>query len=135
MRLTKKQRAELRGKFDGKCAYCGCELGSKWHADHIIPIKRTIVEKIENGRPRLTTTMDGVNPVLDVVENMYPACVQCNLLKSSSSVEGFRKNLSRQVEKAIEYNNHFRTALRFGQVQLTESSIVFWFERYQRSDT
>ncbi|EPF7112301.1 HNH endonuclease, partial [Shigella flexneri] len=27
MALTKKQRAELRMKFGGRCAYCGCELG------------------------------------------------------------------------------------------------------------
>ncbi len=26
MALTKKQRAELRMKFGGRCAYCGCEL-------------------------------------------------------------------------------------------------------------
>ncbi|HCR5976064.1 TPA: HNH endonuclease, partial [Shigella flexneri] len=29
MALTKKQRAELRMKFGGRCAYCGCELGEK----------------------------------------------------------------------------------------------------------
>ena len=29
MALTKKQRAELRMKFGGRCAYCGCELGDK----------------------------------------------------------------------------------------------------------
>jgi hypothetical protein len=36
MALTKKQRAELRMKFGGRCAYCGCELPEKgWHADHV----------------------------------------------------------------------------------------------------
>lgn len=36
MALTKKQRAILREKFGGKCAYCGCELPEKgWHADHV----------------------------------------------------------------------------------------------------
>ena len=132
MKLSKKQREELRMKFGGKCAYCGCELADKWHADHITPVRRTIVEKIENGRARLTTSMEGIDPALDVVENLFPACVQCNLLKGSSSVDGFRKNLSRQVGRAIEYSNHFRTALRFEQVQITQSPIVFWFERYQQ---
>jgi len=132
MKLSKKQREELRMKFGGKCAYCGCELVDKWHADHITPVRRTIVEKIENGRARLTTSMDGIDPALDVVENLFPACVQCNLLKGSSSVDGFRKNLSRQVGRAIEYSNHFRTALRFEQVQITQSPIIFWFERYQQ---
>lgn len=40
MALTKKQRAELRMKFGGLCAYCGCELGEKWHADHVKPVIR-----------------------------------------------------------------------------------------------
>ncbi|HCS2340565.1 TPA: HNH endonuclease, partial [Shigella sonnei] len=40
MALTKKQRAELRMKFGGRCAYCGCELGEKWHADHVKPVIR-----------------------------------------------------------------------------------------------
>lgn len=132
MKLTKKQREELRMKFGGRCAYCGCELQKGWHADHITPVRRTIVEKIENGRARLTTSMDGVDPALDVVDNLFPACVQCNLLKSSSSVEGFRRNIASQVEKATDYSNHFRTALRFDQVKITQSPIVFWFEKYQR---
>ena len=41
MALTKKQRAELRMKFGGRCAYCGCELPEKgWHADHVQPVAR-----------------------------------------------------------------------------------------------
>ncbi|MFW8236293.1 HNH endonuclease, partial [Klebsiella pneumoniae] len=42
MALTKKQRAELRMKFGGRCAYCGCELGDKWHADHVEAVRRNI---------------------------------------------------------------------------------------------
>lgn len=38
MALTKSQRAALREKFGGRCAYCGSELGERWHADHIEPI-------------------------------------------------------------------------------------------------
>lgn len=33
MAITKQQRAALREKFDGRCAYCGHPLGEKWHAD------------------------------------------------------------------------------------------------------
>ena len=38
--LTKKQREQIFNKFGGKCAYCGCELPIRWHADHIEPIYR-----------------------------------------------------------------------------------------------
>lgn len=33
MALTKKQRAILREKFGGKCAYCGDELPPRWYVD------------------------------------------------------------------------------------------------------
>lgn len=40
MKLNKTQRAELKQKFGGHCAYCGILLGEKWHADHILPVRR-----------------------------------------------------------------------------------------------
>ena len=39
MKLNKKQREKLKQKYGGNCAYCGCELGNKWHADHIEAVK------------------------------------------------------------------------------------------------
>ena len=68
MALTKKQRAELRMRFGGRCAYCGCELGDKWHADHVEAVRRNI----SNG-----CAMD--RPENDTVSNMVPACIPCNL--------------------------------------------------------
>ena len=44
LKLSKKQREELRLKFGGRCAYCGCQLPEKgWHADHIEPIVRDFI--------------------------------------------------------------------------------------------
>ena len=40
MKLTKAQREQLKNKFGGHCAYCGDQLGDKWHADHLAPIYR-----------------------------------------------------------------------------------------------
>lgn len=40
MKLSKAERAALKQKFDGRCAYCGCELGDRWHADHVRPVTR-----------------------------------------------------------------------------------------------
>ncbi|EAV6934312.1 HNH endonuclease, partial [Salmonella enterica] len=40
-KISKEQRAELRLKFGGRCAYCGCPLPEKgWHADHVEPVRR-----------------------------------------------------------------------------------------------
>ena len=40
MKLSKKQREELKQKFGGHCAYCGIELGERWQADHLEPVER-----------------------------------------------------------------------------------------------
>ena len=117
MALTKKQRTELRMKFGGRCAYCGCELPEKgWHADHVQPVAR--ISEVRN-------------IYADTLENQYPACAPCNLLKTSYSLEMFRKQISLQVERGRKSSVNFRTAERFGLVEVVEKPVVFWFEKYQ----
>lgn len=41
MKLNKKQRELVYNKYNGKCAYCGCNLPTRWHVDHIEPLCRT----------------------------------------------------------------------------------------------
>ena len=66
MALTKKQRAELRMKFGGRCAYCGCELSDKWHADHVEAVRRNISNGYAMDRPENDTVSNmgyGLNAV------------------------------------------------------------------------
>ena len=137
MALTKKQRAELRMKFGGRCAYCGCELGDKWHADHVEPIIRISEQDMkaaEKGLWKLKATGESFHPHLDNLENMFPACQPCNLLKSTYSVEMFRKQISLQVERGRKSSMNFRTAERFGLVEIVNKPVVFWFEQYQQQE-
>ncbi|WP_204363789.1 HNH endonuclease [Klebsiella pneumoniae] len=120
MALTKKQRAELQMKFGGRCAYCGCELGDKWHADHVEAVRRNI----SNGY-----AMD--RPENDTVSNMVPACIPCNLFKMCSTVEDFRSRIATQVDVTRRASRSYRTAESFGLVQPTNAPVVFWFEKYQ----
>lgn len=120
MALTKKQRAELRMKFGGRCAYCGCELSDKWHADHVEAVRRNI----SNGY-----AMD--KPENDTVSNMVPACIPCNLFKMCSTVEDFRNRIATQVDVTRRASRSYRTAESFGLVQPTNAPVVFWFEKYQ----
>lgn len=133
MKLTKKQRSELREMFGGKCAYCGCELPEKgWHADHV----QAVIRKLEfsgrqpNGMRKIVATGEHFRPENDTHENLFPACAPCNLFKASFDLECFREQITQQAERARLYSVNFRTAERFGQVQLTASPIVFWFEKY-----
>ena len=134
MSLTKKQRAELFAKYDGKCAYCSCELPEKWHADHIEPVKREFefVKKGSTYISRSTGILE--NPHLDFVENMNPSCPECNHYKSSMPLESFRRELSKQVERAEKSSKNFRFALKYNQVKLTPQPIIFYFELYQKNN-
>lgn len=134
MALTKKQRAELRMKFGGRCAYCGCDLPEKgWHADHVEPIYRSRdFERsvTDDGKLEFTSRV-AEREALDTVENLSPACKQCNLFKGGYTLEGFRTQITKQAERARAYSVNFRTAERFGLVQVIEKPVIFWFEQYQ----
>ncbi|NKG32097.1 HNH endonuclease [Erwinia rhapontici] len=134
MKLTKKQRSELRMKFGGRCAYCGCELPEKgWHADHVEAVLRVSEQDMkakEKGLFKLKATGEVFNKHADCVDNLNPACAPCNLFKTSYSLEMFRKQVSLQAERARKSSVNFRTAERFGLIELTNAPVVFWYERY-----
>lgn len=138
MKLTPKQRAVLRMKFGGRCAYCGCELPEKgWHADHVEAALRKweFGPRRQDGTSRTIATGEHWRPENDVMENLFPACAPCNLFKATFSLEVFREQIAEQAERARQYSVNFRTAERFGQVKVTASPIVFWFERFQEAES
>ncbi len=135
MALTRKQRERLRMKFGGRCAYCGCELPEKgWHADHVQAVLRKserCMKAAEKGIFRLKSTGDVFRPEADCPENIFPSCAPCNLLKTTYSLEMFRKQISLQVERGRRSSVNFRTAERFGQISVVNKPVVFWFEQYE----
>ena len=134
MALTKKQRAILREKFGGKCAYCGCELPDRWHADHAAPVIRRYTTHIDPVTRilRWTPTGESHYPERDNDGNMFPACPQSNLYKSSADVEGFRTMIERDFAAQINRSQALRAAQRFGQLHVTPEPIVFWFEKFEQ---
>ncbi|HEB6948974.1 TPA: HNH endonuclease [Salmonella enterica subsp. enterica serovar Hvittingfoss] len=135
MALTRKQRERLRMKFGGRCAYCGCVLPEKgWHADHVQAVLRKserCMKAAEKGIFRLKTTGEVFRPEADCPENIFPSCAPCNLLKTTYSLEMFRKQVSLQVERGRRSSVNFRTAERFGLISVVNKPIVFWFEQYE----
>ncbi|EAP8934821.1 HNH endonuclease [Salmonella enterica subsp. enterica serovar Newport] len=135
MALTRKQRERLRMKFGGRCAYCGCVLPEKgWHADHVQAVLRKserCMKAAEKGIFRLKTTGDVFRPEADCPENIFPSCAPCNLLKTTYSLEMFRKQVSLQVERGCRSSVNFRTAERFGLISVVNKPVVFWFEQYE----
>ncbi|EPO5559745.1 TPA: HNH endonuclease signature motif containing protein [Pseudomonas aeruginosa] len=124
MKLTKKQRAELRMKFDGKCAYCGCDLPERWHADHFEPVKRGVSSYV--------TGRDALHPERHCFENMMPACAPCNISKGSQSLEGWRGWLAGHVDSLNSYHPIYRISKAFGLIEETGKPVVFYFERFAK---
>lgn len=117
MKLSKLQREEVKQKFGGHCAYCGCVLGDKWHADHFEAIRR-------NG--------DGtcLNPEHDVIENLMPACRVCNNNKRSMSLESWRDLLAHYRDvQLLRDSGTARHLHRFGLLEIKKVPVVFYFEQ------
>ncbi|WP_341679466.1 HNH endonuclease [Comamonas thiooxydans] len=126
MALGKKQRAELREKFGGRCAYCGGLLSDKWHADHIENVEREL-KHIPGVGIRSTGKM--LRPERDTLANMNPACPPCNIDKHSLTLEGWRELMQRSNEVLMRDVSTFRRAVRYGLVTLNAKPIVFYFEK------
>ncbi|POY55702.1 HNH endonuclease [Pectobacterium versatile] len=134
MALNKKQRAELRMKFGGRCAYCGCELPDRWHADHVQPVIRISEIVRTNSGPfthKYVATGESRRPENDTIDNLFPTCPPCNIFKSSFDIEEFRSELQQQLTRLKSKSVNYRMSEKFGQVIETPSPIVFWFEKYQ----
>jgi hypothetical protein len=143
-RLTKAQREELRLKFGGKCAYCGCDLSENgWHADHVEPVWR---EWWKRGTKTVYETVDGKvvsrevkqkvgmgSPERDTIDNMFPACRACNIDKHAMSLETWRGVVAGKVGVCRRNYKAFSHAERFGLVQEISKPVVFWFERYRET--
>lgn len=83
--MKKSDRDIIFSKYNGHCAYCGCELKKSWHVDHIKPIVRNSKWSREKGRFEQTGTCR--KPENNVFENYNPSCASCNIQKNSFTVE------------------------------------------------
>ena len=133
MTLTKAQRAQLYAMFDGHCAYCGSVLPDKgWHADHVEPIyRKTKMVRTEDrfGSYKYVQTGECYAPENDHAGNFMPSCRACNIDKSSSNLENWRRSLEHKVEVLRKNYSAWRHAERFGLVAQVETKVVFYFER------
>lgn len=110
-------RQKVYEKSNGFCWYCGCDISkSKWQADHFKPIFRGWDKKPERAGE-------------DTFENLVPACAKCNNHKKTFDIEQFRYEISQQVERARKSSTNFRTAERYGMIEVIEKPVVFWFEK------
>jgi hypothetical protein len=133
MKLNKQEREALRMMFGGFCAYCGVLLDGKWHVDHVEAVQRqTRYQRGDGERPgRYVSTGKLWAPENDRSNNLFPACVPCNISKGPVSLEVWREWLQHGAVISQRDNySAFRHAERFGRIIINPEPLVFWFERY-----
>lgn len=78
--IPKKIREQVYSKYDGHCAYCGCELEYKdMQVDHIDSVYKAEIHNKEAN---------------DEIDNYMPSCRAYNFYKSTFSTEQFGERLS-----------------------------------------
>jgi hypothetical protein len=102
MSVTPGKKLKIFDKYNGRCAYCGVNL-KKMTLDHIRP-------ESKGGTFQL--------------DNLNPACYECNHCKQDNNVKGFRKLIFlKQQSNYNALNKHWKVIInRFG------FPVMFYFE-------
>lgn len=102
---SKKKREMVLNKFDGKCAYCGCDLNLySLNIDHFIS---------KNSGGTL------------IKENCFPACCYCNSKKYDYDLETFRLILEKDI---LKDNVRGRAVKQHYNKFYKNNRITFYFE-------
>lgn len=112
--------------FGGRCAYCGCDLGPKWHVDHVKPVIRQFHPHYQNGR--LIPTGKVFRPENESEANLWPACIPCNIDKGTYEIEGWRQKLQNSCDMLTKASATYKHGVRFGVIVETRQPVVFYFE-------
>ena len=104
MSIAKQTKNMMLKKYNGRCAYCGCELrrGSVT-VDHVVP-------KSKGG------TLSN--------NNTKPSCIICNKLKASMSLDEFRNHLMREVRNKTKNAAAIQKKYKF-----KNGKVTFFFEK------
>lgn len=124
--MNKKDRELVFNKYNGHCAYCGCELTKRWHVDHLEPIVRNSEWDKVNSKFKPNGTCE--KPQNENFENYMPSCAPCNIQKNSFTLEEFRRNIKYFVNSLNLYSTQYKFAKRYGLVTENDIEVKFYFE-------
>ena len=130
MKLNKSQRHILSQKYDDKCAYCGCDLPDRWHADHIEACIRS--RSYVGGKGWI---FDGTfdKPENNHIDNFNPSCPKCNINKHQMTIDKFRDSIKQYVESLNKYSVQYQMAKKYKMVNESEIDVKFYFETINSS--
>lgn len=120
--ISKKIRQKVYEKYNGHCAYCGCELEYKdMQVDHIVP-----VYDIETRVFNKNLSLDGSD---DPIDNYMPSCRACNFYKGTFTLEKFRENISTILYRNLKKNFNYKLLLKYGLIKEDIHEVKFYFEQ------
>ena len=122
-RLTQKERRVVYDKYNGHCAYCGCDIPFKGlNVDHLHCLRNY----------EYTEEFTGID--VHSIDNLMPACGSCNRYKAAMDLETFRKQLQKIPDRLQRDVCTYNIAIRFGMVQENREPIKFYFERVRENE-
>lgn len=121
--IPKSIRKQVYAKYNGHCAYCGCEIPEKgFNVDHLYCLSN--YEYIEE--------FTGID--VHSIDNLMPACGSCNRYKATMDLETFRKQLQKIPDRLKRDVSTYNIAVRFGMVQENREPIKFYFEKLKERE-
>ena len=116
--ISKKTREIVYNKYNGHCAYCGCEIEMKdMQVDHIVPKYRNNEKWIKG---EIGT---------DDISNLNPSCRMCNFYKGMSRIDAFRTRLRNNLMFNLQKDFRFRLAQKYGMVKIEDWDEKFYYEK------
>ncbi len=104
--IPKSVRKLVYQKYNGHCAYCGCEIPEKgFNVDHLHCLKHY----------EYTEEFTGID--VHDIKNLMPSCGSCNRYKSTMDLEDFRKQLQKIPDRLKRDVCTYNIALRYGMVK------------------
>lgn len=120
--IPKHIRQLVYDKYNGHCAYCGCELPYKdMQVDHL--------HSLNGNKFGYDKTADPND-----ISNLMPACRQCNYYKGASSLETFRKNLATTLQHTCTDSFQTRLAIKYGMIIPKQWDKLFYFEKTENNE-
>lgn len=116
--ISKSVRKLVYAKYNGHCAYCGCEIPEKgFNVDHLHCIRNY----------EYTEEFTGID--VHDISNLMPSCGSCNRYKATMDLETFRKELQKIPDRLKRDVCTYNIALRYGMVVEDREPIKFYFEK------
>ena len=129
--ISKELRKQVYDKYNGCCAYCGKEITLKeMQVDHATAYAQSIYGLKESmDRVEQMIADDSINSI----DNLMPACRQCNFYKGGLDIENFRNRIKDTLENTCRSPFQVRLAMQYGIMTFKEWDGKFYFEKVENN--